>query len=99
MEDARALSEAEKKVKYGAEFLRCLLELDVPGIMRISRFIFPPDQQPSNPVEALASLHMARTESRRVPIKAKMYSQRWLNERGLGSHVSPRVKHDRREKQ
>lgn len=73
------------KERHADEFLRCLLELDVDGIMKISAHVFPPQCQPANRSEALASLHLARTKSARVPEKAKRYSQRWLNERGLGS--------------
>ena len=83
-------SEGERaiKEKHAAEFLRCLLELDVDGVMRISAHVFPPQCQPSNRAEALASLHLARTNSSRVPERARRYSQRWLNERRLGSWLT-----------
>lgn len=76
------------KEKHADEFLRCLIQLDVDGIMRISAHVFPPGTQPSNRAEALASLHLARTKSARVPERLKRYSQRWLNERGLGSWLT-----------
>lgn len=84
------------KERHADEFLRCLLELDVDGIMKISAHVFPPGCQPSNQAEALASLHLARTKSARVPAKLKRYSQRWLNERGLGTWLTDHS--DRREK-
>lgn len=90
-------TEGERAIKerHADEFLRCLIDLDVDGIMRISAHVFPPGCQPSNRSEALASLHLARTKSARVPERLKRYSQRWLNERGLGTWL---VDHsDRRE--
>jgi hypothetical protein len=88
--------EAAVKHRYADEFLRCLLELDVDGVLKISAHVFPPASQPSSRAEALASLHLARTRSARVPAKAKRYSQRWLNERGLGSWLPDHS--DRRER-
>lgn len=76
------------KEKHAEEFLRCLLQLDVDGIMRIAQHVFPPGTWPSNRSEALASLHLARTKSAKVPERLKRYSQRWLNERGLGSWLT-----------
>lgn len=81
------MNDAEIRSRYGAEFFRCLNELDVEGIMRISAHVFPPEWQPSSRTEALASLHLARTQNAFISAKAKKYSQRWLNERGLGSFM------------
>lgn len=77
--------EVEQKAQFAGEFLRCLIELDVDGILRLHAVVFPAQTFPSSRTEALASLHLARTKSDRVPMKLKRYSQKWLNERGLGS--------------
>lgn len=84
------------KEKHHAEFRRCVLELDVDGILRIHDHVFPPATRPSTRAEALGSLHMARTKMRNVPRHLRRFSQRWLNERGLGSWLPDHS--DRREK-
>ena len=81
-------------VKHGAEFRRCLLELDADGIMRLWRHVAPHLPQPEDRRVALTGLHLARTHARSIPMKARRYSQRWLNERGAGSFLPD----DRREK-
>lgn len=83
------------KERHHTEFRRCILELDVDGILKISAHVFPQACQPSSRSEALASLHLARTKARGVPMKLRRYSQRWLNERGLGSWLPDHS--DRRE--
>lgn len=83
------------KAKHGAEFRRCLLELDVVGVMRLWAHVAPHLGQPATPMEALYALHMARTGAKSIPLAQRLYSQRWLNERGLGSLDMP---DDRREK-
>lgn len=88
---------AEAKIRHSAEFLRCIRELDVDGILRLHTTCFPPDTAPSSRVEALASLHMARTSVEGLPRHLRRYSQRWLNERGLGSEFKDHT--DRRERQ
>lgn len=89
--------ERAMKERHHAEFLRCLLELDVSGILAISAHVFPPQCQPGSRAEALYSLHLARTKSDKVPERKKRYSQRWLNERGVGSWLPDHS--DRRERQ
>lgn len=66
---------------HSAEFRRCLLEADVPGIMRIWKHTNPHLPQPS-PSEAVLQLHMARTEAQCVPKKLKLYSYDLLYEQG-----------------
>lgn len=85
----------EAKRRYSGAFLRCLLELDVDGILALHALTMPAGTAPSSRSEALASLHLARTKAARVPMAKKRYSQRWLNERGLGSWLTDHS--DRRE--
>lgn len=66
---------------HSAEFRRCLLEADVPGIMRIWKHTNPHLPQPS-PSEAYLQLHLARTEAESVPKKLKLYSYDLLYEHG-----------------
>jgi len=68
-------------MKHNAEFRRCLLEMDVQGIMRLWAHIAPDLPQPTS-AEALIQLHIARCEAQRLPIKAKDYSKAWLAEQG-----------------
>lgn len=58
---------------HHAEYRRCLLEADVPGMMRIWKHTNPNHPQPS-PSDALLQLHIARAEAKSIPKKAKMYS-------------------------
>jgi hypothetical protein len=69
----------------GAEFRRCLLELDVQGIKAVWGFTAPHLPQPDNDYTALASLHMARTSAQSMPFKARAWSHAWLRERDLPS--------------
>jgi hypothetical protein len=66
---------------HAAEFRRCLLEMDVEGIMRLWSHVSPHLPQPT-PAEAVIQLHIARCETRRFPKKAKDYSFAWLAEQG-----------------
>lgn len=80
------MTEAEIVVTHGPEFRRCLLELDVPGIRRLWEHCAPHLSQ-MTAGGALYSLHLARTQAKCVPLRMKQYSQRWLNERHLGSFL------------
>jgi len=68
-------------MQHSPEFRRCLLEMDVVGIMRLWRHVSPHLPQPSE-AEALIQLHIARCEAKRFPQRAKAYSQAWLAEQG-----------------
>lgn len=69
------------KELYAAEFRRCLIEIDVSGILKIWRHVMP-HLATLGPSEALCALHIARCEARSVPEKLKLYSVAWLAERG-----------------
>lgn len=68
-------------MQHATEFRRCLLEMDVVGIMRLWRHVSPHLPQPTE-AEALIQLHIARCEAKRFPLKAKAYSRAWLAEQG-----------------
>jgi hypothetical protein len=74
------MQEAEIAAKYGTDFRRCLLELDVAGIIALHRHTAPHLPEPT-PIQALISLHQARTMAKSIPEKLKAYSRRWLEER------------------
>lgn len=72
-------------MQHAAEFRRCLLEMDVEGIIRIHRHVSPHLPVPSA-AEALVSLHIARCETKRFPLKGKAYSLAWLSDHGWEKH-------------
>jgi hypothetical protein len=78
------MTEAEIQAKYGPEFRRCLESLDVQGMKKLWKHVAP-HLADENDSHVLYSMHLARTEMKSLPLRAKLYSQRWLNERGLGS--------------
>ena len=66
---------------YDAEFRRCLLQADLPGIMAVWKHVAP-HLAAASPSEALCALHMARVGARRIPDKLKDWSRAWLAEQG-----------------
>ncbi len=80
------MNEAELKVRHGGEFRRCLIELDVAGIIRLWAHVAP-HLPVMTQKDALFALHLARAEAESVPIKLRRYSDRWLRERGFGSYL------------
>lgn len=68
-------------MEHSSEFRRCLLELDVEGIMRLWAHVSPHLPQPTS-AEALIQLHIARCEAKRFPLMAKAYSMAWLFDHG-----------------
>lgn len=84
---AEGMSEAELKIKHGEEFYRCLVSMDVRGIQKIWGHVAPHIPKPQKFSEWLFAMHMARTQSARMPLKLRQYSFRWLQERGFGSFL------------
>lgn len=78
--------DAKITVKHGPEFRRCLLELDIPAAIRLWK-ITQSHLPEMDAKEILFVLHLARTKTEGVPSHMKLYSQRWLNERGFGSFM------------
>lgn len=68
--------------RYNGEFRRCLIELDVAGIIRLHRETSP-HIPPPKPADALISLHMARFLATTLPRKLRAYSHAWLKERNI----------------
>jgi hypothetical protein len=79
-------------VDHAAEFLRCLINLNVEGIRKLWAHVQPNLPQPKNDSEALIALHMARTSSTRLPVRYRAYSHAWLIERGLPSQLPDHLK-------
>lgn len=74
------------QVKYGPEFRRCLVDLDIEGMRRLWKHCAPHLYQ-MNEAGTLTAMHLARTNMETLPYKDKVYSQNWLNERGIGSFM------------
>lgn len=78
--------------EHAAEFLRCLIDLDVRQIRRLWQHIAPGMSQPKNDAEALYTMHLARTTMKTgIPKHLVEYSKRWLNERRTMSIVENAV--------
>lgn len=75
-------------MEHSAEFRRCLVELDVESIKKISRHVSPNMPQPRNDYEVLCALHLARTKTPTLPAKLIEYSKNWLSERTIGKVIS-----------
>lgn len=84
---AAALSDSEVAMQHGAEFRRCLVDLDVDGVMKLWGHVAP-HLAGMTRSGALYSLHLARTQAKSIPLLMQLYSQRWLNERSLGSFLT-----------
>lgn len=70
---------------HNAEFLRCLVEIDVRGIRRLWHHVSPGLPQPANDADALLAIHLARIQlGEALPAKAMAYSKQWLAERETG---------------
>lgn len=83
------------KSVHSAEFRRCLIELDVDGVMKLWEHIAPHLAIMSRK-EALYTLHMARTDAKSVPLHMRQYSTKWLRDRGLGSALDLMLREKRR---
>ena len=77
---------------HAAEFKRCVEELDVEGIRRLAAHVLPHLPAPNTDAEALTALHIARTQAEWLHLRHRAYSHRWLEERGLPSHLPDHLK-------
>jgi len=84
-------------MNHAAAFRRCLIDLDVVGVCDLWFHVAPGLPQPRNNEEALATMHLARTQAYSIPHKLRCYSHAWLRERGLPSALPDglRAKADR----
>lgn len=64
---------------------RCLTECDVAGIRRLWGAAYPEMPQPESDLEALVSIHYARTVTASVAINLRVFSHHWLLDHGLPS--------------
>ena len=71
----------DEGARHAAEFRRCLVQMDVDGMMKLWAHVAPHLANQS-PKEALVSMHMARCEMKHISPRLKIYSQEWLLERG-----------------
>lgn len=74
----------EMGLQHAAEFRRCLEQLDVPGIRKLWAHVSPHLAQPKTDLEALTTLHIARTQAESLPLRLRQYSYKWLRERDVG---------------
>lgn len=68
--------------RFSSEFRRCLIDLDVSGMMKLWSHVAP-DLADQSPKDALIAMHIARCEMKRISLKLKTYSRDWLQERGF----------------
>jgi hypothetical protein len=67
------------------DFRRCLEELDVAGVRQLWHFVQPNLPQPATDLEALVTLHVARTQAASIRFRLRAYSHRWLTDGGYPS--------------
>lgn len=71
----------EEGLLHAAEFRRCLLQMDVKGMMKLWAHVAPHIANQS-PKDALISMHMARCEMKQINRCLRDYSRDWLMECG-----------------
>lgn len=71
----------EEGVRHAEEFRRCLIQMDVAGMMRLWAHVAP-HLAAQSPQDALIAMHMARCEMKHISHSLRAYSQEWLLERG-----------------
>jgi hypothetical protein len=79
-------------MKHLAEMRRCLMECDCHGIRALWRHISPHLPQPETDEEALKTLHLARTLTRSIPVRYRMYSHAWLRDHDLPSGLPDKLR-------
>lgn len=79
-------------MRASAEIRRCLVELDIEGIVRVWHRVQPGLPVPSTRLEVLVALHLARTAAVTVPLRLRAYSHRWLTDNGYPSQLPDRLK-------
>jgi len=79
-------------MQASAEVRRCLIELDIEGIVRAWGQLQPNLPVPATRGEVLIALHMARTSANTVPLKLRAYSHRFLIDQGFPSQLPDRLK-------
>jgi len=73
-------------------FRQALTDGSVKDTRALFALVCPHLPQPRDDQEAAVMMHRARTEVRTIPFKARAYSHRWLEERGLPSGLPDELK-------
>lgn len=71
-------------MKHSAEFQRCMIEMDVVQARKLWAEVFPHLVQPATDEDMRLQLHLARTMSKQVPLRLRLFSKQWLSERAVG---------------
>lgn len=79
-------------MSHAAAFRDALEAGDVAGLRALHAHVAPHLPAPKDDAEAQVTLHMARTASSAISLKARAWSHRWLTERGLPSQLPDRLK-------
>ena len=74
------------------EIRRCLIELDIEGMVRAWGRMWPGLPVPATRGEVLVALHIARTTAATVPLRLRAYSHRWLIDQGYPSQLPDHLK-------
>lgn len=80
------------QAQHASAFRRCLDDLDTATARKLWAETHPHLAQPQDDYEMLVTLHNARTQSASVPADKRLYSHRWLTERGLASSLPEDMK-------
>ena len=67
---------------HDSAFRRCLVEADVPGIMKLWVHVAPHLANQS-PRDALLALHIARCDAKTIPVRLKEWSRAFLADQGI----------------
>lgn len=73
-------------------FRQALIELDVPAARAVWSSVAPHLPQPATDDEALACLHMARTQAQTIVPRLRFTSHRWLLDHGYPSQLPDGLK-------
>lgn len=74
-------------MKYSAEMRRCLEEVDVAAMRRLSRHLFPHLPEQNSDMDVITSIHIARTQASWLAFKKRAYSHAWLTDRAMPSSL------------
>lgn len=72
---------------YAPAYRAALAQCDVPLVRKLWQHLAPHMPQPSSDAEALATIHIARTQCEALPPSQRIWSHRWLTERNIPSSL------------
>jgi len=79
-------------MEHSAEMRRCLESIDVEGIRKLWQHVSPHLSQHYTDHEALACIHLTRTQSKWLSLQKRAYSHRWLTDNGYPSALPDELK-------